>query len=212
MGRYALELRMLKRIPARYKKREIWDGDPPGLEPAYGEITNPCDNWHLQAKIRSQYCSMDELKAYLKEACPELVLSPSWSMTGGISPGSDVIVTDACGTRHLVPCAEYEKLKTWHVDERVFEMLELSWSLDLGIHDQDWLAPLLPDYVDISLLRKLVAMRVEFAKKSSPEDRGDRISEAGYTGLTAPDVVGFLADAMAEASSKRCEIYACLVD
>lgn len=211
MGRYALELKMLKRIPARYKSRGVWDGDPPGLERSYGDICRISDPWHLRAKIRTEYCSMDELKAYLEDTHPELVLSPAWSMTGGCG-GSDVTVTDAAGTKIRIPYGDYKKLETCHVDERVFECLELCWGLDLGIHDQDWLSPILPAYVDTDLIKKAAAMRIEFARKSTPDERGDRISESGYTSRMSPDVIGFLADGLAEAKHKRCALHASLVD
>ena len=198
MGRYALELKMLKRIPARYRKRDIWDGDPPGLEQSYGDICKISDPWHLQTKIRTEYCSMDELKAYLEDAHPELVLSPAWSMTGGYG-GSDVTVTDAAGTKIRIPYGDYKKLET-------------CWGLDLGIHDQDWLSPILPAYVDTDLIKKAAAMRIEFARKSTPDERGDRISESGYASLMSPDVIGFLADGLAEAKHKRCALHASLVD
>lgn len=212
MGRYALELKMLKRIPARYKPGKIWDGDPPGLEPSYGDICKNSDPWHYRAKIRTKYCSMAELKEYLASVHPELVLSPSWSMTGGSIAGTDVKVTDAAGTGLVIPYEDYEKLMTWHVDERVYESLQLCWGLDLGIRDQDWLMPLLPAYVSADLVKKAAAMRIEFARKSSPEERGDRISEAGYASLMSPDVIGFLADGLAEAKSRRCALHAALID
>lgn len=211
MGSCSLELRMLRRIPAKYKKPAVFDGDPAGLEPAYGEAARIEDPWHIKLKVRSAYCSMDEFKAWLQKEHPGAVLEPSWSMTGGYY-GYDVKVTDHNGDKITVPYGTYQSLKTPHVDAKVFERRELCWSLDLDYRDAPWLEPLFPAYIDEAFLARLAKMRYEFARKSDPADRTDRISEAGWSGRVSPDILGFLADGLAESKSKRCALYACLVD
>lgn len=212
MGTRSLELRMLRKIPAKYYKTDIFDGDPPGLERAYGAAAGMSDEYHLKAKIRSSYCSMDELKAYLLENYKNLDLS-SWSMSGGYN-GQDVRVNDAIGQTVIVRYGIYESLESEHVDEAVFEYQELSWSIDLDPcrGDASWLEPVLPCYLDKKVLMELADIRYEHARKSSPEDRAERIDMAGWSGTTGPDVIGFLADGLAEAKSKRRALYACLVE
>ena len=212
MGARSLELRMLRKIPAKYHKTEIFDGDPPGLERAYGDAAELSDPYHIKAKVRSSYCTMDQLKAYLLENHKDLDLS-SWSMSGGYA-GHDVRVTDAAGRCLAIPYETYESLQTEHVDEAVFECQELSWSIDLDFYysDASWLEPVLPCYLDKKVLMELANMRYEYARRSSPGDRAERIDMAGYSGTARPDVLGFLADGLAEAKSKRRALYACMVE
>lgn len=210
MGRRSLELRILKKIPARYYKTDVFDGDPAGLEQAYGDAAGLSDPYHIRARIRSRYCSMDQLKEYLVRNHPELDLS-GWSMTGGYNH-QDVRVTDMGGAVLVVPLDIYETLKTDHINESVFECQELCWSIDLGYNDEDWLAPVLPCYLDKKVLAELALIRYEWARKSDPEARSERVGMAGYSGSLCPDVIGFLADGLAEAKSKRCAVYACIVE
>lgn len=212
MGTRSLELRMLRKIPAKYYKTDIFDGDPPGLERAYGAAADMSDDYHIRAKIRSGYCSMDELKAYLLENYKNLDLS-SWSMSGGYG-GQDVRVNDAIGQTVVIRYEIYKSLETEHIDEAVFECQDLSWSIDLDFYygDASWLEPVLPCYLDKRTLMELTDIRYEYARKSSPEDRSERIGMAGYSGTMHPDVIGFLADGLAEAKSKQRALYACLVE
>lgn len=212
MGRQCLELRMLRKIPAKYYKTEIFDGDPPGLERAYGAAADRKDPYHIRARIRSRYCSMDELKKYLLEHYENLDLS-SWSMSGGYGH-RDVRVSTGDGQSITVPYELYETLQTDHIDEAVFECQELCWSLDLAgsYSDASWLEPILPCYIDRNVILETARMRIEYARRSDPEDRNERIGMAGWSGSMAPDVIGFLADGLAEAKSKRHALYACLVD
>lgn len=206
-----LELRILKKIPAKYlAPNRIYDGDPPGLERAYGAAMGLRDPWHAGLEIRSRYATMSELKNVLAIEYPEADFS-SWSATGG-TEGRDVSVLTANGMTIRVPYERYEAMKTEHIDTAVFECQVQSWSLDLPSGDRDWLECLLPRYVDPHVIADLARMRYEYARKSSREARTDRISMAGWSGAQAPDVIGFVADGLAEARAARCALYACLVD
>lgn len=215
MSRNSLELRMLARVPAKFRNdpdRE-WPCGQDGLDQVYGPAPEKPDDWHAVLKIRSRYWTMDDIKAYIRDNRPEgpsLDFS-SWSMTGGYG-GRDIIASFQDGAQVRVTESEYDALATEHVDGRLFENLRESWSLDLPYGHEEWLAPLLPCYITEALLRKLPEMRLAFARKSDPGDLIDRISDAGRYGCQEPDVLGFLSDGLVHAKKNRCALWACLVD
>lgn len=205
-----LELRILKKIPAKYLGGKIFDDDPPGLERAYGAAAALRDPWHAELQVRSRYCTMGELKETLAAEYPEADFS-SWSASGG-TDGQDVSVWTVNGMRIRVPYERYEAMKTEHVDAVVFECQAQAWSLDLPSGDRDWLETLLPRYIDPHVIPDLARMRYEYARKSDPEARAERISLSGWSGTQAPDVIGFISDGLAESRAVRCALYACVVD
>lgn len=213
MGVKQLELKLLKPIPAKIKKTaktRVYDQEPAGLERAYGDAMKHPDDWHVELKVRSRYCSMDELKNWLMANDPTLDLSV-WSMSCGTQPGQPVQIS--AQDRYIeIPWPQYENLKTDHIDPIMFERPVQAWSIDLNPGDASWLSPVLPAYIQIDTLMKLVRMRMEYARKSAPDTRGGRISMAGYSGAMPPDIIGFLADGWAEARYTRSALYARIVE
>lgn len=213
MGTYSLELQTLRRIPKKYRKDpdKVWPEQPAGLDRAYNDAAKLEDAWHVKLITLERYCSMDELKTWLHENHPDLVLSPSWSMTGG-TYGSDVRVTDYTGRTITIPNGIYENLKTDHADASVYEIVEDAWSVDLGYNQLEWLNKILPCYVDARVLKKLLDGRVKLARESDTGGLQDRISDTGYTGNFGPDVIGALADGMEYAKRNGCVLRARIVD
>lgn len=209
----SLELTALKKIPAEYKKEpgRIYDGPPSGLAACYGKAMDLRDSYHVILDIRSRYCSMDELKAWIQANHPEMDLAGTWSMTGGYN-GHDVVVTDRNGNKLRVPNDMYRALETDHVNKQSFECPYSSWSLDLGYSDSSWLEPLLPGYVSDKEILELARLRIRYAQKSDPDGLAERLNEADCTGRPCPDIIGFLADGLSWARKNRTALYARLTD
>lgn len=214
MGQYQLELRLLKKIPARILKNSdiTWDGNPDGVEMAYGPVPGKPDPWHVTLGVRSRYWTMDDIKRYIQETRPEgpYLDFTTWSATGGYNR-QDVTASFPDGTSIRLSYDECQALAQDHVDARVFENMKEAWSLELPYGHESWIEPLLPAYVTEALLKKLPALRYEFARRTGQDELTDRISYTGRYGRQDPDVLGFLSDALAYAKRTRCALWACIV-
>lgn len=215
MGAYSLELRMLKKIPAKITRLDQpLDSDPAGLDRVYSEPPKRPDDYHIELDVRSRYWTMDDVKKYILETHPEIRSDfNTWSLTGGYH-GRPIVASlpeEIHAGTITIPPEIYETLMSEHVNKTLFENVAESWCLDLPRGQEAWLEPLLPCYVSEDMLGKLPILRLAFARKSEPEDLMDRICDAGHTNRQEPDVLGFLSDALAHARKSRCALWACLV-
>ena len=213
MGNPSLELCALKRIPKRYTAdpNKIWDAVPQELEQVYARDFKLEDPWHVALATRDFYCSMDELKAHLAATRPELDFGGSWSMSAGPG-GTGISFVDSAGVHGTMGADEYESVKTWHENRRIYRLPESSWCIDLYYGQDAWIAPALPCYVDKQVIMRLAAARIAHARKSDAQALVDRISETGYGAMCPePDLIGALIDGMEYARRGRLKLRAAIV-
>ena len=189
-----LEARVLGKVPAKFREDRIYGSEElAGLERVWDGFR--ADDYHAEVKVRSRYCSTDELRAYVASEYPGLARFPAWC----VRPKQDGGVEVSIGAHVIhIPVDLYRSLATEHVDAAVYENFREGWTLDLDDFSVSWIKRFLPAYLDAGLIRRMAGSRMTASRALSKDRLADRISEYGHSGMTGrTDVMGFLCDCLA---------------
>ena len=131
-----LELRMLRRVPAGYRKERIYSDDElKDVDTAYGmdEIN---DVYHATVNVTGRCASMNDIGMYVKSQKPDADMS-CWSMSHTHGGGARVTLND--GSSILLGQDVIKSLEMDHISSRTIEICEASWRVEIPYDDVDWL-------------------------------------------------------------------------
>lgn len=135
-------IRVLKPVPGRFQKDRVFDSQEfmdAGLEPVYG--IERADRYHVKVRERSVYASMDDVRAYVREHCPNADFQ-SFGMSYGLG---SLVECRGDGWSCSIPAQAMEEIKKAHVDEKVVTRPVMSWSVD--DYEGEWISSRCPGYV-----------------------------------------------------------------
>lgn len=204
-----LELRMLRRVPAGYRKERIYSDDElKDVDTAYGmdEIN---DVYHATVNVTGRYASMNDIGMYVKSQKPDADMS-CWSMSHTHGGGARVTLND--GSSILLGQDVIKSLEMDHISSRTIEICEASWRVEIPYDDVDWLEKVVPCYITKIVMKKIFDVRMAYAVSQDQEFLEDSVSERSSSYDRHPDFMGFLADALALARRRGLGLYACIID
>lgn len=202
-------MRLLRRIPARYRKGTIYtDSDLMNVDTAYGmDETN--DAYHAVVDVVGRYASMSDIGEYVKSQRPDADMS-CWSMSQMHGGGVKVTLND--DSQMLLGQDIIKSLEKDHISSRTIEICEESWRIEIPYDDVEWLEKVMPCYVTKIAIKKVFDARMVHAISQDQESLEDSVSGRGSGYDRHPDFMGFLADALALARRKGLGLYAHIID
>lgn len=201
-----LRLQTLKPVPAQFRTgRRFREDELIILDQDYG-FTGAEDKYHVKIRTVSNYASMDDIKTYVKQSRPDLDMS-IWSMCPLYGGSARVSV---CKESIYVPADIMNTLKKDHEHSSVYICSVNDWQMELSRDERIWLEDVIPCYVDMTKIKKLLSRRLYHIGAKEENELAYKTEEYVESSLYNHDIFGFLCSAQAYARCKRLALYATL--